>query len=101
MEGGSEKVHSDPSYFSAFLFSVESERAESAENTIKMLTELNELNLKTLGQKQKTLEDHLIQLTEQRDKDTASLMAEQGKIFDSKLQVINCDIFGFSFNGQE
>eukprot|EP00073_Rattus_norvegicus_P021690 XP_006233487.1 PREDICTED: guanylate-binding protein 1 [Rattus norvegicus] len=68
------------------ILKLESERAESAENTIKMLTELNELNLKTLGQKQKTLEDHLIQLTEQRDKDTASLMAEQGKIFDSKLQ---------------
>lgn len=62
--------------------------------------ELIELNLKTLGQKQKDLDDHLIQWAEQRIKDIASLIAEQGKIFNSKPQVIHCDIFIFSFNGQ-
>lgn len=51
-----------------------------------MLKEMNELNMKVLDKKQKYFEDHLRQLTEQTEKDTAKLMAEQEMVFNSKLQ---------------
>ncbi|XP_029390470.1 guanylate-binding protein 1-like [Mus pahari] len=65
---------------------MESARTESAEETIKMLKELNESNLKTIGQKQQNFEDYLIQLTEHRAKETGRLMAQQEMIFRTKLQ---------------
>uniref|UniRef100_D3ZKU6 Guanylate binding protein 1 n=1 Tax=Rattus norvegicus TaxID=10116 RepID=D3ZKU6_RAT len=69
------------------ILQLESARAEDSENTRKMLKEMNELNLKILDKKQKYFENHLRQLTEQTEKDTARLMAEQEMNFNSKLQV--------------
>ncbi|XP_005082010.1 guanylate-binding protein 1 isoform X1 [Mesocricetus auratus] len=68
------------------LLKFESEQAQSSENTIKMLNEMKEMNLKIVEQKEKAFEYHLKQLTEKMDRDTAKLLAEQEEALTNKLQ---------------
>ncbi|XP_050016098.1 guanylate-binding protein 1-like isoform X1 [Alexandromys fortis] len=68
------------------LLKMESAQAQSSENTIKMLKEMNEENLKIMGRKEKAFEDYLEQLTEKMEADTARLMKEQEEILTNKLQ---------------
>lgn len=58
-----------------------------------MFQEMEEMNLKIMGQKEKAFEDYVKQLTEKMDADTARLMAKQEEILTKKLQVSHCGIF--------
>ncbi|KAL6032850.1 hypothetical protein STEG23_031060, partial [Scotinomys teguina] len=66
------------------LLKLESAQVQSSE-TRQMFQEM-EMNLKLMEQKEKVLQDHVKQLTENMDIGTARLMAEQEEIFTNKLQ---------------
>ncbi|XP_006986184.1 guanylate-binding protein 1-like isoform X1 [Peromyscus maniculatus bairdii] len=67
------------------LLKLESAQAQSSEAR-QVFQEMEEMNLKIMGQKEKAFEDYVKQLTEKMDADTARLMAKQEEILTKKLQ---------------
>ncbi|XP_042135971.1 guanylate-binding protein 1-like isoform X2 [Peromyscus maniculatus bairdii] len=69
------------------LLKLESAQAQSSEAR-QVFQEMEEMNLKIMGQKEKAFEDYVKQLTEKMDADTARLMAKQEEILTKKLQFL-------------